>query len=121
MGVAHHSAYVPWLEVARVDWLREAGFDYAKLEQEGTYFPVTELHVRYKLPARFDEELLVEAWLEAIGSRKFVMAYRILRGDRELARATTVHVAQDVHGRARRMPADLLEALTKLVMGRNQS
>ena len=35
MGVAHHSAYVVWLEAARIEWLRARGLDYRRLEEEG--------------------------------------------------------------------------------------
>ena len=68
MGVAHHSAYVPWLEVARVDWLKAVGLDYAEIERGGIFFPVTELRLRYKQPARFDEELVKKA-AEMLASR----------------------------------------------------
>ena len=111
MGVAHHSAYVPWLEVARVDWLKAVGLDYAEIERGGVFFPVIELRLRYKRPARFDEELIVETALTELASRRFTMSYRLLKEGKVVAEGETVHVTQDASGRARRLPDELREVL----------
>ncbi|WP_457636813.1 acyl-CoA thioesterase [Oceanithermus sp.] len=111
MSVAHHSSYVAWLELARVDWLRAAGLDYAEIERSGVFFPVTELHLRYKKPARFDDWLTVEAFLAELASRRFTMKYRVLKGKELVAEAETVHVVQDASGRARRLPDDIRAVL----------
>ncbi len=107
MGVAHHSSYVAWLELARVDWLKAAGLDYAEIEKGGIFFPVVELHLRYKKPVHFDEELTIETSLEELASRRFSMAYRIFQNGKIVAEGTTIHVPQDASGRARRLPDDL--------------
>ena len=35
MGVAHHSVYPVWFEVARTDWIKALGTTYSQLEQQG--------------------------------------------------------------------------------------
>lgn len=59
MGVAHHSACVPWLEIGRTDLLRACGVTYAQLEASGIFLVITRLDVRYKSPARYDDELIL--------------------------------------------------------------
>jgi len=115
MGVAHHSAYVPWLELARVDWLKEVGLDYAEIERGGVFFPVVELYLRYRRPAHFDEVLTVAARLDELGSRRFVMSYRVFRENELIAEARTTHVPQDAQGRARRLPDGIYEVLSRAV------
>ena len=115
MGVAHHSAYVPWLELARVDWLKEVGLDYAEIERGGVFFPVVELYLRYRRPAHFDEVLTVAARLSELGSRRFVMSYRVFRENELIAEARTTHVPQDAQGRARRLPDGIYEVLSRAV------
>ena len=59
MGVAHHSAYAPWLEMGRTELLRQSGngLDYRTLEQQGVFMAVVRLEIRYKRPARYDDVL----------------------------------------------------------------
>ena len=35
MGITHHSNYIRWMEEARVDFLKQIGWDYDKLEEIG--------------------------------------------------------------------------------------
>jgi acyl-CoA thioester hydrolase len=108
MGVAHHGSYAAWLEVARVEWLRERGRSYAALEAEGISLAVSELRVAYRSPARFDDLLCVGTWLVDGGSRGCRFAYRIEHdGSGALvASALTRHVAVDRRGRAVRLTPD---------------
>ena len=39
MGITHHSNYIRWMEEARIDFLSQIGWSYAKLEEEGIIFP----------------------------------------------------------------------------------
>ena len=55
MGVVHHSEYPVWLEVARIEWLRERGLSYRELEDSGISLAVSELAVTYRAAARFDD------------------------------------------------------------------
>lgn len=59
MGVAHHSTYPVWLEIARTELLRQTGRPYEQLERQGVLFVVAKLSVRYKRPAKYDQLLRV--------------------------------------------------------------
>jgi acyl-CoA thioester hydrolase len=59
MGVAHHSACIPWLEIGRTELLRAAGVTYAQLEAAGIFLVVTRLDLRYRAPARYDDEVVL--------------------------------------------------------------
>ena len=48
MGITHHSNYIRWMEEARVDFLKQIGWDYDKLEEIGVISPVTEVSCKYK-------------------------------------------------------------------------
>ena len=39
MGITHHSNYVRWMEEARTFFLREIGWPYEKIEEEGIISP----------------------------------------------------------------------------------
>ena len=57
MGVVYYANYLVWFEVGRTDWLRETGWTYREMEQDGVSLPVIEAHCEYRQPARYDDEL----------------------------------------------------------------
>ena len=57
MGVVYYGEYMTYFEVARVEYLRKAGIDYRSLEDAKMTGAVTEGHIEYKAPAKFDDEL----------------------------------------------------------------
>jgi acyl-CoA thioester hydrolase len=68
MGVAHHASYVPWLEVARTELLRDTGVTYAQLEAAGVFLVIVRLDVRYRRPIRYDD--LVEVRAAVVGGSR---------------------------------------------------
>ena len=77
MGVVYHGRYVVWLDVARTEHLRHAGFSYKDLETEGIRLVVTDLRVRYRLPARYDDLVRIRCWVKDVASRRVVFGYAI--------------------------------------------
>ena len=65
-GVAHHASYLVWFEVARVAYLAEHAGGYRSLQEQGLEAVVIEAHLRYGVPARFDDRLRIHArgWTE---------------------------------------------------------
>jgi acyl-CoA thioester hydrolase len=105
MGVVHHAAYLPWLEEARVAYLRSIGHPYAEVRASGIDIAVIEVSVRYRLPARFDDEIDVEVALGTGTAARFPITYTLRRGDDLVATATTVHACLDAAtGRPLRVP-----------------
>jgi acyl-CoA thioester hydrolase len=79
MGIVHHSSYVSYMEVARIEWLRRRGVTYADWAAHGVHLPVVELAIKYRAPARFDEELDVHVSLVEVGAASVRFDYRLLR------------------------------------------
>lgn len=107
MGVAHHSAYAPWLEMGRTELLRQSGGDYRALEAGGILLAVVKLSVRYKKPARYDDLLSLTTRIAKLGRAKIEHEYELRRGDVLLATAETTLACIDRDGRARAIPESL--------------
>ncbi|MGO9027313.1 MAG: acyl-CoA thioesterase [Acidimicrobiales bacterium] len=104
MGIIHHAAYLPYLEEARVAYLRHAGHPYGELRSTGVDLVVLEVFVRYRVPLRFDDEVEVHLVTGQVTRTTFQIAY-LLQVEREArATAVTVHGAIDGAGRPRRLP-----------------
>lgn len=94
-GLAHHAAYVAWLELARVEWLRAIGHSYADFERAGYHLAVVELTIKYVRPARFDDPLVVRVGITRVRSREVTFVYEIVTDEprpRQLGSAVTRHV-----------------------------
>ncbi|MGH9597285.1 MAG: acyl-CoA thioesterase [Edaphobacter sp.] len=95
MGVVYHSNYLVWFEVGRVELIREMGLNYKQMEEEdGCGISVVDVHVRYRAPARYDDELGIETRLLAARGAVIKFGYRILRitDGVLLCEGETVHV-----------------------------
>jgi acyl-CoA thioester hydrolase len=68
MGVAHHAAYAPWLEMGRTELLRESGVTYAQLEEAGVFLVVTSLELKFRRPVFYDDVVAVKTRVKG-GSR----------------------------------------------------
>jgi acyl-CoA thioester hydrolase len=105
MGVVHHAAYLPYLEEARVEYLRAAGHPYLELRAEGIEFAVLEATVAYRSPLRFDDIVDVHLALAAVTRATFQIAYLLTVDERTAATAVTVHGCLRPDGRPTRLPA----------------
>ncbi|ULR41710.1 thioesterase family protein [Thermus sp. NEB1569] len=116
MGVVHHSVYAVYLEAARVEFLEKAGLPYHRVEARGVFFPVVELGLTFRVPARFGEEVLVRTRLAHLSRRDLLFRYRVEREGTLLAEGFTRHLCQ-VGEKAGRIPEDLYQALSVLHLG----
>ncbi|MSQ81261.1 MAG: tol-pal system-associated acyl-CoA thioesterase [Candidatus Methylopumilus sp.] len=84
-GIVYHANYLKFMERARTEWLRSIQIDQRLLKQkEHVMFVVHRMDIQYKLPARFNDELLVKTELVEIGSSKIVFKQMIYRHDEML-------------------------------------
>lgn len=81
MGYLHHSRYLQYFEMGRVELLRSGGHAYADLERAGVFFVVTKAAVTYRAPARYDEELLLTTTLKRQTIVRLDHEYRLERQD----------------------------------------
>ncbi len=112
-GVVYHTSYIRFLERARTEWLRSLGYSQARLVEEmGLLFSVVSLDIRYLLPARLDDLLLIRSGVEAGGGASVNFEQVIHRGDeaQELVRGKVVVACLDARSfKPRRLPAAMRE------------
>lgn len=104
MGVAHHSVYALWFELGRTELLRSCGVSYADLEKAGVFLAVTRLEVRYRAPARYDDELTLRTDVTGGGRARIDHGYELRRGGDLLSTATSTIACLDGDGRVCALP-----------------
>jgi len=88
-GVVYHSNYLKFMERARTEWLRSIGIDQRHLKQDNhIMFVVHRIDIQFKLPARFNDDLIVKSELRDIGSSKIEFRQMIYRNDEMLIDAS---------------------------------
>jgi acyl-CoA thioester hydrolase len=113
-GVAHHAAYLDWLEVARVEYLAQIEGGYQGLRDKGIEATTLEAHVRYRAPVRFDDRLVVRTRCGDVRGARFRFDYVIERDGDTVADGWTTHACVDARSlRPTRMPRWLVDELTK--------
>ena len=79
MAVVHHSNYIRWFEIGRVEFLRQAGITLTELMDDGYVFPITEVSAKYMNSGYFDDKLIIETTPVALTKAKMAFSYRVLR------------------------------------------
>jgi acyl-CoA thioester hydrolase len=104
----HHAAYLPYLEEARVEYLRSIEHPYRAVRsgsgEDRRDFPVLEVAVRYRKPLYFDDEVDVHLRVGAVTGTTFQIAYLVTVDGETGATAVTVHGSVDRRGRPARLP-----------------
>jgi len=115
MGIVHHSNYAIWFELARVKWLEDRNMSYREWEESGVSLAVSELQVKYRNAAKFDDEINVEVKLTLAKSRRSHFEYRLYRTSDNALIATgkTTHTPTNRNGQAIRLPEQWLSQLQK--------
>ncbi|MDP6368468.1 MAG: thioesterase family protein [Planctomycetota bacterium] len=94
MGVAHHSAYILYMEEARTRLLAHLGSAYSDFERAGLGLPVRRVNVRYRAALRFEDELLVRPKVTRLGGASVTFTYEMVRAsDGELVASGITELA----------------------------
>lgn len=101
----HHANYLNYFEQSRVEMLRAAGFDYRQFEATGLMLVVTEMNVRYRGAAVFDDLLRVTTTVVEVRGVRIRHHYRIDREGEILVEADSTIACVDRQGKVRRLPA----------------
>lgn len=120
MGITHHSNYIRWMEEARIDFLSQIGWDYARLEEMGIISPVLSVSCDYKKTTTFPDKISISVAVKEFKGVKLHLSYEMRNenGDK-VCTGTTSHAFLNAEGRPIRMNQEypqLYEALRELVV-----
>jgi acyl-CoA thioester hydrolase len=77
MGYMHHSNYLRFFEIARLEWMASLEISYKQMEKNGIWLPVVSAEVYYKTPSYFDDELTIKVKLEERPMASLHFSYEI--------------------------------------------
>lgn len=114
-GVVYHANYLRYMERARSDLLRQLEIDQRGAQERGEgVYAVTDIAIRYRAPARLDDDLHVRSRLTQLSAARCVIAQSVWRGDTELTQGSVTVAFLDNNGRPRRQPTDWIDRFNRL-------
>jgi acyl-CoA thioester hydrolase len=114
-GVVYHANYLRFMERARSDMLRCVGIHQREAIDGGIgYYTVAALAIRYRLPARLDDALLVVSQVIDVRAASCVIQQRVRRGQELVADADVTAAFLGPEGRPRRQPPGWIEAFRRV-------
>ena len=97
MGVVYHGNYAQYLEVGRVEWMRQIGASYKQMEADGVMLPVVSLELKFRKPALYDDLITVTTSLVKLPSAIIEFEYESRNSDDVLlVTASTALVFMDM-------------------------
>jgi acyl-CoA thioester hydrolase len=115
-GVVYHARYLHFMERARSDMLACVGIDQRRVHEEGAgAYAVTEMHIKYRRPAHFDDALVVVSTVEAVRAASCNIHQTVTRGSEILVEATVTAAFVSPDGKPRRQPAEWVAAFQPIL------
>tara|TARA_B100001564_G_C20340212_1_gene534167 strand:+ start:108 stop:458 length:351 start_codon:yes stop_codon:yes gene_type:complete len=112
MSFVYHANYVKYFEMGRISWLRNLGFSYKEMEEQGILLPVIELKINFRQSARFDDELILLTELIKKPSYTIEFKYEIFKEEKIITYGYTKLIfIKSSNNKPIRCPLNILEAI----------
>ena len=113
LGVVFNANYLVYADLAINELWREHLGGYDSMMEDGLDFAVAEANLRYLAPLRFDDEFVAGVRVVSIGTKSMTTAFRLTRGDEEVAAGTLAYVCVDsASNESRPVPDSIRDGLT---------
>jgi Predicted thioesterase len=115
MGIVHHAVYPIWYEMARMDFWKQIGFSFEQSQEYGINPVVVDLHMQYKTPAKYPQELTITTRITEFAPRKIKLHYEVTNDAGELLSiADTFHIWTGPDSRAYSIEENLPEVYERI-------
>ena len=112
MGYSHHSNYIIYYEVGRVEALRSLGMSYKELEDSGVMMPVIDSGSKYLKPALYDDLIKIRINVPTLPTARMRFEYQLFVKDTLINEGyTTLAFVNKETGRPMRAPESMLTLL----------
>ena len=104
MGLLHHANYLVYFEQARTELLRQLGLSYRTMEDEGFFLVITQVEVKFKSPARYDDVLTIKTTVTRSTPVRIEHLYEVTCEGRAVAEGKTTLACVDRAGKLQALP-----------------
>jgi acyl-CoA thioester hydrolase len=120
MRIVYYANYFRLFEIGRAELCRTLGHDFGDYVARGLYLAVTGASCQYRRPARYDEDLDIQATITDMRRARLSFLYAIRRDGELLVEGRTDHAILDDNGRPQRLPEDFRQIVIARMPGAAQ-
>ncbi len=116
--VVWHGSYLRWLEEGRYSVCKMIGVQVDELEKQGIAFPIIDMHVRYKSPAKIFEDIVIETKIADVKTRTVTFQQVIKNkksGDTHVTAEFVCVAVSASEAKLQKMPADVYNAFKNAI------
>ena len=84
MGIVHHSNYLKFFELARIEWLDKLNMPYQKIEDNNIILPVVNCELKFIKPLIFGDTFFIEVFCSKKPTSTIEFSYKIFNDNNEL-------------------------------------
>jgi acyl-CoA thioester hydrolase len=95
-GIVFNANYLLYCDVTYTELWRAAGVPWSQMTEAGYDAVLAETTLRFRAPARFDEEIVMRMWIDQLGSSSISTAFRLTRSDEILLEGELRHVVVSI-------------------------
>ncbi len=110
-GIVYYANYLKFIERARSEWVRGLGIDQAQMKAEGYVFAVRRVEADYLMPAKYDDELVVETDMVENSGVRLIVRQEVKRADVTLFTAMVTIICMNASGAVARLPAAIRRSI----------
>jgi acyl-CoA thioester hydrolase len=104
MGLLHHANYLVYFEQARTELLRTQGLTYREMEDQGFFLVITNVEVKFKSPAHYDDVLTIRTTVSRTTPIRIEHNYHVSCDGRAVAEGRTTLACVDRAGKLQPLP-----------------
>jgi acyl-CoA thioester hydrolase len=104
MGLLHHANHLVYFEQARTELLRQQGLTYRDIEDQGFFLVITNVEVKYKSPAKYDDVLTIKTTVARTTPVRIEHTYEVKCDGRLVAEGNTTLACVDRAGKLQALP-----------------
>ena len=114
MGVVNNGRYLEYFEAGRNTLLRELGYPYTELEKLNYGLPVIEALAKYIATAKYDDLVLVKAYLREVPGVRVKIDYELFVESKLIVTGYSIHSFINLGTmKPVRPPRDFIEMISK--------
>ena len=81
MGVVYYGNYALYYEQGRAAAIKQLGYSYKEMEDDGIMMPVIEMQSKYLKPAKYDDTLTIKTIVKELPTRKMTFYSEVYKGE----------------------------------------
>ena len=84
MGIVHHSNYLKFFELARIEWLEKLNMPYQEIEDNNIILPVVKCELKFIKPLIFGDIFFIKVFCSKKPTSTIEFSYQIFNDNNEI-------------------------------------